>query len=117
MSGVKVKERYAPERRTLVRMAFFRIKDGEEVKNSSWLLCGSSGGFWLFFWGDQVKPVSASSQPEGQSVEGRELPTFVPGRNPRKGARLKDTRALTLRGKPWLSREGLRWGGEPAGPS
>lgn len=40
--------------------------------------------------------------------------TLVPGNNPRKGALLKDTRALTLRGNPWLSREGLRRGTEPA---
>lgn len=34
--------------------------------------------------------------------------TFVLNRSPRKGALLKETRALTLRGKPWLSSEGLR---------
>lgn len=34
--------------------------------------------------------------------------TLAPGKSPRKGARLKDTRALTLRGKPWLRREGTR---------
>lgn len=51
LSGVKVKERYAPERSTLLRMAFLRTRDGEEVaKASSWLLCGSSEDFWFFFY-------------------------------------------------------------------
>lgn len=51
LSGVKVKERYAPERSSLVRMAFLRIRDGEEdlTEISSWLLCGSSADLWLFF--------------------------------------------------------------------
>lgn len=45
MSGVKVKERYAPERSALARMAFFRTSEGEEVKTSSWPLWGSSKDF------------------------------------------------------------------------
>lgn len=42
-----------------------------------------------------------------------EVQTFVPGKSPWKGALLKDTRALTLRGNPWLSSEGVRRGSEP----
>ena len=39
--------------------------------------------------------------------------TLAPGNRPLKGALLKDTRALTLSGKPWFSREGFLRGRDP----
>ena len=61
LSGVKVKERYAPERSALVRMAFFRTREGEEVgKTSSWLLCGSSEGFRFFCRGGKRKCLNVT---------------------------------------------------------
>ena len=52
-----------------------------------------------------------SSREDGE--DGQVL-TLMPGSSPWKGALLKDTRALTLSGKPWLSSDGFRRGSEPS---
>ena len=62
-----MKERYAPERSSLARMADLRTSDGEEEEEdegttSSWLLCRSSEDFLLFFCSWGKKKMAAHGQ-------------------------------------------------------
>lgn len=69
---------------------------------------------WFLF---SFKSLAIPDKTDCSNHYQHKVQTFKPGSNPRKGALLKDTRALTLRGKPWLSREGFRRGAEPADSS